>query len=391
MQKIFHLIQRRPLLSVLVLSLSLHLCIGLFMGGAVIIKMLEPAKPILEAPPEAIGIEPEKLEYKIKLQKSQKKSSAPMPSPIIADVVSDLSMDSIDLNLKTPNTTFKLKGSVGESKGTGTGNGNGQGDGFGRDGGSELNIQLTDFGYKGFVSGTLEGYLYDTKYDPSKRVLIDKELLKMPSGNDFEMYTYSVSGMKDYMFPIVKKFTSGSWNADYLSKRFFRSENKLHASYWIIPKKNASAAPQSFDAQGSIDPRGIIAHYNGSFIPEESGYFRFVGRADDILIVKLGNRIALDASYENGYSKIDVEKYDKESGFFGMDASFCGRWIKWEAGEPMDLDVLVGECPGGDFAAYLLYQKRGEERLRIFSTKAMTEAEKDRLRALHPDARALLD
>ena len=59
-------------------------------------------------------------------------------------------------------------------------------------------------------------------------------------------------------------------------------------------------------------------------------------------MVKLGNRIALDASYENGYSKIDVEKYDQESGYFGMDPSFCGRWIKWEAGVPMDMDVLVG-------------------------------------------------
>ena len=59
--------------------------------------------------------------------------------------------------------------------------------------------------------------------------------------------------------------------------------------------------------------------------------------ADDILVVKLGSRIALDASYENGYSKIDLEKYDQELGFFGMEPSYCGRWIKWEAGVPMDL------------------------------------------------------
>ena len=389
MQKLFHLIQRRPLLSVLVFSLCLHLCVGLFMGGAVIIKMLEPAKPILEAPPEAVGIEPEKLEYKIKLQKSQKKSSAPMPTPIIADVTSDLSLESIDLNLKKPNSTFKLKGSVGETEGNG--NGNGQGDGFGRGGGSELNIQLTDFGYKGFVSGTLEGYLYDTKYNSSKKALVSKELLGMPSAKDFAENSEIVVGMKDYMFSIVKKFTSGSWNPEYLSKRFYRAENKLHASYWVIPLRDARAAPESFGANDAIAPRGIIAHYSGSFVPEESGYFRFVGRADDILVVKLGNRIALDASYENGYSKIDVEKYDQESGYFGMDPSFCGRWIKWEAGVPMDMDVLVGECPGGDFAAYLLYQKRGEDRLRIFSTKPMTDAEKERLRTLHADARGLLD
>ena len=37
-----------------------------------------------------------------------------------------------------------------------------------------------------------------------------------------------------------------------------------------------------------------------------------------------------------------------------------GDWIELKAGQPVDIDILVGERPGGVFYGVLLYQKRGE-------------------------------
>jgi hypothetical protein len=38
-----------------------------------------------------------------------------------------------------------------------------------------------------------------------------------------------------------------------------------------------------------------------------------------------------------------------------------GDWMTLKKGEPIDLDVLVGERPGGLFAAFLLYEKQGAD------------------------------
>jgi hypothetical protein len=36
-----------------------------------------------------------------------------------------------------------------------------------------------------------------------------------------------------------------------------------------------------------------------------------------------------------------------------------GDWVELKKDAPVDLDVLVGERPGGSFCAFLLYEKKG--------------------------------
>lgn len=366
---------RRRFLAVIVISIVIHLLVGAYFGGVVLFEMLTPPEPVLKAPPVPQGIVPQKREYELKLKKSQQQSSSPLPAPIVANIASDLSLDNLDLNIQNPRSDVRIRG-AGEGSGIGDGFGDGFSDGTGFD------LKLTDFGYESFVTGTLTGRLFDTKFNKRQKLLVE------------EAYTLTddlTPQLGNYTKSITYDFTGGSWNPRKLEKKYYRAEKLLYASYWVIPNQSASIAPDSFSAKGQISPKAILAHYNGTFIPSESGKFRFVGRADDVLIVKVGSRIVLDGSRSPGYTKIDQSKYDEGPAFFGIKTnSYCGRWMTWKEGISLDIDILIGEAPGGLFGAYLLYQKKGEDRLRIFSTKPLTAQEKTRLGELHPDARKLL-
>ncbi len=379
MKKILGFLKKRPFLSVIVISILIHLVSGLFFGGVVLYDMLTPTEPVLEAPPLPEGIEPQKREYKIKLQKSQQQSSAPLPAPIVANISSEMSLENLDLNLNNPRSDVRVRG-AGEGNGIGNGFGNGYDNGAGFD--IDIDIEMTNFGYKNFVSGTLEGKLYDTKFDHRHKLKVDKKFLNDPSSIMDEMGKHTVE--------IVHDFTSGSWNRRGLDRKYFSPKKKLYASFWMIPGTGAASGPTAFDAQDEVTPRAILAHYSGSFVPQETGRFRLVGRGDDVLVVKVGSRIVLDGCWHNNYTKIDQGKYDVGEKLFVGEPSLYGRWMNWKKGASLDIDVLIGEGPGGNFGAYILYQKQGEDRLRVFSTKPLTEEEKRHLRNISGDVARLL-
>jgi len=103
-------------------------------------------------------------------------------------------------------------------------------------------------------------------------------------------------------------------------------------------------------------------------------------------VVRVNSDIVLDGSYYNNGSKWKgaTGKGPSLLGIGGFPPNY-GNWMRWEEGRPMELKVLVGEAPGGVFGCCLLYQKKGEERLRVFSTKPLTSKEKQILKAISPD------
>jgi hypothetical protein len=236
-----------------------------------------------------------------------------------------------------------------------------------------MDIKLTDFGYTGQVEGTLKGSLFDTKVDPRGNALVTPEEI---NNRNFLM---------SRMTQISKDFTSGNWNARALERDYYKAERELYASYWVIEKGPAEKAPRDFGVEDEVEPKSILALYEGTFTPSESGEFRFLAKADDIIVVRVNSDIVVDGSYyNNGSNWKSTEKVRGPSliGLGGFPPSF-GNWMKWEKGRPIDLKVLIGEAPGGIFGCCLLYQKKGEERLRVFSTKPLTSQEKRVLKAVH--------
>jgi hypothetical protein len=103
-----------------------------------------------------------------------------------------------------------------------------------------------------------------------------------------------------------------------------------------------------------------MAHYKGSFAAPEDGTYRLVGFGDNVMIVRIGGALALDAS-DHGYTGRRREpagevKFPAKN---GRTPVFFGTWITLRKGEVKPIEVVVGD-EGGIYCAGLFVQKRGQ-------------------------------
>ncbi len=174
-------------------------------------------------------------------------------------------------------------------------------------------------------------------------------------------------------------------------RSFFKSEKALYASFWIFPNQPAVEAPKAFNVEKEVEPAALVIPYSGSFMASETGNFRFYGRADDILIVRINGKIVLDGSAVEGtYTDWKTSSGETGAPLFGqLRTGIYGDWFKLQANKSYDIDIIVGEVPGGDFGCWLTFQKEGGEP-KIFSTRSLNDKEKSFLKRLHPDSRKFL-
>ncbi|MEZ0294992.1 MAG: hypothetical protein ACAI35_00905 [Candidatus Methylacidiphilales bacterium] len=155
---------------------------------------------------------------------------------------------------------------------------------------------------------------------------------------------------------VVEEFMEKGWAESVLNK-YFRCARPLYTTQIYIPSMGAGEAPKAFGLEKVIKPSQWIAHYKGQVSPPEPGTYRFVGYADDMLAVAVNEKTVLFGS------RFDVKMWkstEKPGARAGNGFLTYGDWITIKKDEIIDLDVLVGERPGGTFNAFLLYQKQGE-------------------------------
>ena len=304
---------------------------------------------------EAAPVEPppqEEPEYQVNIQQRNQSTPPPRPPAIVVNNPSELDIPTLDIDVNVDSSSVYGRG--------------GGGFGGGLSGIREMaigDLELTDFGYTGKAPGTLEGTLIDLKRDKSG----DPTDLKSKGGRK----------------GAIREFADGTWKLSRLTDDFFSAEKKLYASYWMIKFGSANRAPQAFGVDGIIEPTGIVAYYEGTYTPQENMRMRFVGMADDVLLVRLDSKIVLDASWEPGYSDFDFNQ-DGPSGLPGIPKTIRnGEWLNLRAGKTYNLKILVSEIPGGSFGCFLFYQLKDDEKLRVFSTKPLTSKEKNVLREVN--------
>ncbi|HAV13621.1 MAG TPA: hypothetical protein DCX06_09070 [Opitutae bacterium] len=358
--------RNKALFLVVAVSLGLHVLGLVVFGTFKIVESIVREEQTFEAPPIA-EVPQEQPEYTVNLEQRNQSSAPPRPNPIVVESP-EVTIPALDIDVNIANSS---------SYGRGTG-------GFGSSAGitemREMVVELTKFGYSGFVEGTLEGTLFDLKFNNK-----GKQLVEFDSSKELEMLVGRYAG------GIVKDFTTGSWNVGAHERKYKAAEQKLYGSFFIIPKSSAADAPKAFNAEKEMDAKAIMAIYRGSYTPTESGRFRFAGQGDDVLIVRANNRIILDGSWSNGYSEWDQNKAEKgQAGLFGLNKELIyGDWLSLTAGQSISLQILIAEVPGGAFGAYLLIQKEDEE-LKVFSTAAISSKEKRQIKELHFDASKFL-
>jgi hypothetical protein len=158
---------------------------------------------------------------------------------------------------------------------------------------------------------------------------------------------------------VVQDFLSKGWDEVVLNK-FFRVTRPLYSTQIFIPGMDAGAAPKAYGVDTVMKASCWVIHYKGQVSPPEDGTYRFVGYADDALAVAVDNKtVCVGARHDMQLEKIWKTKEKQGAKAFNGNLSY-GEWITLKKDQPVDLDVLVGERPGGDFCAFLLYQKQGD-------------------------------
>ncbi len=197
------------------------------------------------------------------------------------------------------------------------------------------------FGQKTQSEAAMMGILYDLKQTQGRQ----------PTSVDAGNY-----------FAVLDEFLSKGWDEAVLN-RYYRVSRPLYTTQIFIPEMNANEAPKAFGAENTVKPSRWVIHYKAQVSPPEDGTYRFVGSSDDIIAVAVNGKTELVAPLNQGDNKDFPLTAWKPTGPRGMkaaDGTLCnGDWVTLKASEPVDLDVIIGERPGGRFNAFLLVEKQG--------------------------------
>lgn len=345
--------------SVAVSLLSIAL-VGLILGLILL--------PSLEKNPEVLvtyvspGIDDPTIE--------QKKVTTPRPTPsapssATARVIVANTASAVALEVPEISFDFEAFGPASDDFGDGwTGDGSGSGAGGGGGG----------FGSTGARPGSLEGRLYDFKQTP-----------------DGKEIPYNLTDRAEFVDRVVRLQRS-NFSAPAL-RRHFQAPNSLFLSHLAIPLTDAGAGPKFFGAEKTIKPSGWMAHYRGKITVPKSGTYRFSGLGDDYIAVMLDGRPRLIACWSDIQDGIagrwtpTEPTGEHKSPFSGMRLVY-GDWVKLKEGDVLDIDIAVGERPGGKVGFILHIEEKGVDYRRapdgrpilpLFATAPISDSEKMRI------------
>ena len=279
----------------------------------------------------------------------------------------------------------------------------GMGAGGGGMGGLGFNFDMDLFGGSRGTGNEFIGTFYDLKQTPDGEPTdIGERAAKSPFDRASQMEACK----------LIKGFVGSGFNEGRL-KDYFKAPKLKYATTIMMPPMAANAAPKAFGVEDQVKPSYWICHYKGQIAAPESGEYRFCGLGDDILIVRVGRRVVLDACWpaligtitswdsdddsnrqfplnSSSYGGIQgnlsfaqlYEHIDDQGGYDGdviWDDAFrsypgidagnhnymsaasrmvIGDWVPLRKGQIVDVDILIGEIPGGEFMCRLLIEKK---------------------------------
>lgn len=286
-------------------------------------------------------------EHKVQMQKKQQTMSAPAQMKRVTTAAPNTKVALPQMpalpTLATSLSPNKIAGMSGNGTGLSMGGGSGPG---GPGGGRPVSL----FGLRTAGSGTLTGTFYDFKQtstgQPTNMAIADEKSMseaeKKPNEENFKF---------------IGQFANANFS-DGMVANFFKGPQPLYASQIFIPMIPADNGPKEFNLADKVKPRRWAVVYRGKVTPPVSGQYHFVGVADDYLIVRFRGKVVLDGSLFHPTGK----KPPKEYFYAGLSGSLrcvAGDPVSVSAGDHYDIEILIGEHPGGQFCAFLLLEKDG--------------------------------
>ena len=156
---------------------------------------------------------------------------------------------------------------------------------------------------------------------------------------------------------VLERFLSG-WNERIL-ERYFCAPQQKYTTAFMMPIMDANDAPTAFGVGDAVKPSKWLAYYQGEIVAPKTGKYRFHGVGDDVLVVRVKNRVVLDGSIMNAsgwQSDDEMDDLFKSYNNWGMRV---GDWFSLQEGKPVSMEVLLGEEPGGLFFAQLYVEMEG--------------------------------
>jgi hypothetical protein len=210
-------------------------------------------------------------------------------------------------------------------------------------------IFVTPLGGTQLTEGAIAGRFYDFKQTQSGKPTKD----------------YQISRYSDFTSRVTDLQDAGFRETGF--KKFFQAPDTLYLSQLAIPLTDASAGPKFFNVANKVKPSGWFVHYKGKASINRDITFRFVGTGDDYLSVYVKDRPRLIAAWPSHRTQVSGKWEPSEP----IDDSAAtplpggplvkGDWIKLKRGESLDLDIGIGECPGGKVGFVLMIEEKGVE------------------------------
>lgn len=288
---------------------------------------------------------------------------------IAVSVASPLSIPVPEVDVTLPNMEF----GDGEDFGGGWGEGLDFGTGAIAGGGG-------GFGSSNSDSGGLKGYIYDLKQTPKGKPLDYSPASFVVSARSLIDDQFSDSAFKDY----------------------FKAPTPLYLTRLAVPMAPAEDGPAFFNAEKEIQPRGWIAHYRGTVTVPKTGTYRFSGGGDDFVHVMINGKTVFN--YYQTLESLDpkTKGYTPEQPASRRRAPFTranwwiryGEWVDLRAGQQIQLDIAVGETPGGQVGFLLQLEEKGVKYeifndgnpiLPLFTTSPITKKEQKELEDKYGD------
>ena len=273
------------------------------------------------------------VEHKVEMAKRNNVDSAPPDLKRITTTdIAPISLPDVPETPKVSDATPSPMAGEGDL-GEGMGGGNGTG---GNGGGSP------EFGAP---DGTgLRGYFYDLKQTADKK----------PTGMTWKKY-----------YDILTQYFGEGWKESLL-KPYYKSEEPIYTSMVAISTRSSEEAPKAFGLENEVKPAFWVIHYRAKVKAPQSGDYRFIGFGDNVLVVKIKDKLVLDAGFYGTLKQPDLRQalpyifptYARFHGKIWDPHLKIGPSVHFDAAEASDMDVLIGD-DGGHCSFFLMIEKEG--------------------------------
>lgn len=328
----------------LFISVAVHVLIGIIAMIFVVQSIVAKRKLTFTSAPPSPNKSQRALEHKVTMAKKQNTMSAPAQAKRITTTgLSKVSLP--DMPAISSSTDFNAGKMAGMG---GTGVGLGFKGGLATSGGKgALGGPISFFGMRGKNENVLHAKFYDLKQTKDKKP----------------------NPIKECIHAMHAKFiTKDNWSPSVLSK-YYCAPAPLFAPRVYVPPAKSEEAPKAYGVEKEAGPGLWLVHYKGRFRALKKGTFRFVGTADNVLVVRLNKKNVLASAHTIGNSldpsanSNPPEKLGSACGdyrFKGQSWQLdAGKWFDVSKGQTFDIEILIGDDGGGGFSAFLFYEEKG--------------------------------